>query len=73
MIDEDGISEMDWKNFAVLEEFLRPFLEATRAISCDKYATLSLVVPWYNAILDHLETVKVLKINEQSTYYVLLE
>ncbi len=34
-------------------------MEATVDISVDKYASLSIVIPWYNEILDHLEAVKV--------------
>jgi hypothetical protein len=44
-----------WKRFHTLYEFLQPFQEATVATCGDKYPTLSLVLPLYNAILDHVE------------------
>ena len=44
-----------WNRFETLYEFLQPFQEATVAACGDKYPTLSLVVPLYNAILDHVE------------------
>ena len=45
--------------FEAINVFLSPFREATVEVCGDHYATISLVVPWYNEILDHIETTKV--------------
>lgn len=46
-------------DFKAINSFLQPFHEATVEVCGDKYATISLVVPWYNEILDHIEKTKV--------------
>ena len=43
-----------WNRFSEIMTFLKPFNEATIMTSADKYPTLSVVVPLYNAILDHM-------------------
>lgn len=43
-----------WDRFSDIMNFLKPFNEATIMTSADKYPTLSVVVPLYNAILDHM-------------------
>jgi hypothetical protein len=48
------ITSEAWNFFSDIMKFLKPFNEATIMTSADKYPTLSVIVPLYNAILDHM-------------------
>lgn len=52
-------SSLDWELFEELLLFLTPFREGTLDTNGEKMSTLSLVVPWYNIILDHCESKRV--------------
>ena len=38
-----------------IQEFLQPFKEATILMSSSVYPILSMTIPLYNALIDHLE------------------
>lgn len=61
------IEQSEWTDFEAINSFLTPFREATLEVCGDQYATISLVVPWYNEILDHIEKTKV--IYKYTSYY----
>jgi hypothetical protein len=44
-----------WSKFEQILDYLKAFKEATLLSCADKYPTLSLVVPLYNAMMDHLQ------------------
>ncbi len=46
----------DWDKFGDITKFLAPFKEASEAASSDKYPSLSVVVPLYNSLLDHVKS-----------------
>jgi hypothetical protein len=48
------ITSESWDRFSEIMNFLKPFNEATIMTCADKYATLSVVVPLYNALMDHM-------------------
>ena len=47
----------EWKVYENFRQFLSIFKTATKMASVDKYPSLSLVVPLYNTLLDHTESV----------------
>ena len=53
------IEQSEWVDFEVINSLLKPFREATLEVCGDHCATISLVVPWYNEILDHIENTQV--------------
>ena len=50
------LSQADWAYLKTLVDFLSPFKEATLAVSGEKYPSLSLVLPVYQDLTDHIET-----------------
>ena len=50
-----------WVDFQAIDSFLAPFREATLEVCGDQYSTISLVLPWYNELLDHIEDTSVIK------------
>lgn len=61
----------DWKLFAELLQFFEPFRLATLETNGEKNSTLSLIVPWYNIILDHCEEKRVLLLSNKQDLYKL--
>jgi hypothetical protein len=55
----DGLNAMDWKLLDTLIDILQPVEAATRMLSDDKYATLSLVIPMISAMIVKLKKIKV--------------
>ena len=51
----DGLNAMDWKLLDTLIDILQPVEAATRMLSGDKYATLSLVIPMISAMIVKLK------------------
>jgi hypothetical protein len=49
-----SISPDVWNRFETIVLYLEPFQEFTQLISGDSYSTLSLVVPLFNILLDHI-------------------
>ena len=49
------VNEHSWNRLKQVKEYLEPFRKATEASCMEKYPTLSIVVPWYNSLMDHLD------------------
>jgi predicted nucleic acid-binding protein len=47
--------EDEWENLESIQKFLKPFKEITTLMSSSTYPTLSITVPLYNSLLDHIE------------------
>lgn len=47
--------ENDWKMFKQIYNFLKPFKEVTTIMSSSTYPTLSITIPLYNTLIDHIE------------------
>ena len=47
--------ENEWENLELIQKFLKPFKEITTLMSGSTYPTLSITVPLYNSLLDHIE------------------
>jgi hypothetical protein len=59
LFDENRIeSTGEWVGIEAISNFLIPFNEATEETCGDKFACISLVIPWYNEILDHIQSTK---------------
>lgn len=56
--DDDSycLEASDWDNFLQMAEFLKKFKEACEVSCGDKYPSVSVVVPLYNTLLDHVST-----------------
>jgi hypothetical protein len=52
------ISENEWKQLELIRDFLQPFYEATVMVSQQSYPSSCVVLPLYNAFLNHLNTAK---------------
>jgi len=57
-IDIDNLTNSEWNLKDAVIEVLEPFEWATRALSADKYATLSMVIPLMSSILIRLREIK---------------
>ena len=55
----EGLNAMVWKLLDTLIDILQPVEAATRMLSGDKYATLSLVIPMISAMIVKLKKIKV--------------
>jgi len=49
-----SFSSSDWELLALVRDFLRKFSQTTKMIEGSKYPTLSLVVPFFNNLRDHV-------------------
>lgn len=58
-----------WGNFERILEYLVPFRQATRMVCGDTYPSLSMVVPLYNKLMDHLKLWMLKKTNPQDTLH----
>jgi hypothetical protein len=47
-------SYLDWELLALVRDFLRKFSQTTKVIKGSEYPTLSLVVPFFNNLRDHV-------------------
>ena len=56
---ETDISAGDWVDIEAISNFLIPLNEATEETCGDKFSCISLVISWYNEILDHIQSTKV--------------
>lgn len=56
--DLDNLTNSEWNMVDAVIEILEPFEWATRALSADKYATLSMVIPLMSAILIRLRQIR---------------
>lgn len=50
------VTEEHWKNLKSVCDLLGPLRDATEVLSGQQYPTLSMVVPFYNALLTNLES-----------------
>jgi hAT family C-terminal dimerisation region/Domain of unknown function (DUF4413) len=50
-----SVTDEHWENFQVICDLLEPLRDATEVLSGQHYPTLSMVVPVYNVLLNHLE------------------
>ena len=66
LFDEDrietDISAGEWVEIEAISNFLIPLNKATEETCGDKYASIFLVIPWCNELLDHIENIKVMLI-----------
>jgi len=56
--DLDNLSNSEWNLVDAIIDVLEPFEWATRALSADKYATLSMIIPLMSSILIRLREIK---------------
>ncbi len=49
------LSDDEWNVLTGIKEFLEPFANVTKNIEGSLYPTLSMVIPLYNALIDHIE------------------
>ena len=52
---EYEFSEKQWQEFILIEDFLKLFHEVTTLMSGSTYPTLSLTIPLFNILVDHVE------------------
>jgi len=52
-----AITENQWANFIKIQDFLFPFKEVTTIMSSSSYPTLSMTIPLYNILIDHVEDI----------------
>ena len=52
---EFEITNMEWKTFEELMEFLRPFNLLTEKMSGEEYITASKIIPAFNNLFDHFD------------------
>lgn len=64
-----SISADVWNRFETIVLYLEPFKEFTQLISGDSYSTLSLVVPLFNILLDHITEWMTTKTNPEDNLH----
>ena len=49
------LTEDEWNVLTEIKRFLEPFADVTKSIEGLLYPTLSVVIPLYNVLIDHIE------------------
>ena len=49
------LTEDEWNVLTEIKRFLEPFADVTKSIEGSLYPTLSVVIPLYNVLIDHIE------------------
>ena len=49
------ITDNEWNQFELIKEFIELFKEVTIIMSGSKYSTLTMTIPLYNELIDHIE------------------
>jgi hypothetical protein len=51
------LTDQDWNVFSAIINFLQPFYVFTKQMSGSRYVTISCVIPYFNALMTHLEEI----------------